>query len=49
MINFSVILPIHFDVSYNTFKKAFNSLIKQTLKPNEFIVKSHLLIFILNG
>jgi len=38
MINFSLILPIHFDVSYNTFKKAFNSLIKQTLKPTEFII-----------
>ena len=38
MIKFSLILPIHFDVNYKTFKKSFDSLMRQTLKPTEYVI-----------
>jgi len=38
MIKFSLILPIHYDVNYKTFKKSFDSLMRQTLKPIEYVI-----------
>ena len=35
---FSAILPIYKGVNFHTFKKPFESIINQTLKPNELLV-----------
>jgi glycosyltransferase involved in cell wall biosynthesis len=37
-LKFSVILPVYNKVEYNTFKLSFDSLLNQSLKPNELIV-----------
>lgn len=35
---FSVILPVYINDKYNIFKKSFNSILNQTLKPKEIII-----------
>lgn len=38
MIKFSLLLPVHIGINFNDFKKSFDSLINQKLKPNEFLI-----------
>ena len=37
-IKFSVILPIYIKIDYIIFRKSFESILNQTLKPNEIII-----------
>ena len=37
-MKFSVILPIYINVQLKTFQKSFQSILNQTLKPNEIIL-----------
>lgn len=37
-LKFSVILPIYIKVDFYTFQKSFNSIINQTLKPDEILI-----------
>ena len=37
-MKFSVILPLYINVQLKTFQKSFQSILNQTLKPNEIIL-----------
>ena len=37
-IKFSVVLPIYIKIDYIIFRKSFESILNQTLKPNEIII-----------
>jgi glycosyltransferase involved in cell wall biosynthesis len=37
-MKFSLLLPIHIGIKFNDFKKSFDSLINQKVKPSEFII-----------
>ena len=36
--NFSVILPVYINDKYNIFRKSFDSILNQSLKPKEIII-----------
>lgn len=38
MLKFSLLLPIHIGINFSDFKKSFDSLINQKVKPSEFII-----------